>query len=118
MTILSVLKCTTFCRFHLQILLGSNVVQIVISFNLWQTFRQKKSFILLDKEFSEKKLGHRLTIRKLIHPSVIYELWSPCDIQYENNSQYQALESQSSLHKNKLIHWQQMYPFLTNYGIV
>ena len=94
------------------------MVRIVIPFNPWQTFEPKKSFILLDKGFSEKKLGNRLAMRKLIHPPFIYEKWSPRGIQHENNSQYQALESQSSLHKNKLVHWQQMYPFLTNYGIV
>ena len=46
---------------------------IVIPFNLWQTFEPKKPFILLDTEFSEKKLGYKLAMGKLIHPSVIYE---------------------------------------------
>ena len=54
---------------------------ILTPFNLWQTFEPKKSFILLDKEFSAKNLGHRLAIGQLIHPSIIYEIWSPSDIE-------------------------------------
>ena len=42
---------------------------VVILFNMWQTFEPKILFTLLDKVFSEKKIGHRFTMGKHIHPS-------------------------------------------------
>ena len=48
----------------------------------------------------------------LIHPSCTYAIWSPSDTELEYNSKYQALQSQSSLHKHKIINWQKMYPLL------